>query len=135
MNTILYNVLTSACFAFTGWYAARRQCPDIQWGCTACLITSWLYHGGRLVLPPGLVLHVIRWIDILCWHASVLYFLWICACWDFMYFMSVLAAFCSAFIHCRYDLTNEQHSVLHVIANLGIVCLIESVSDKYITVV
>lgn len=137
MDFAFVNLITSASFLWTYYHAQVRNCYTLQIACMCCFVTSWLYHGSRIfgknkplvkILVP-----VFRVLDIIVCQSCVMYFYYQCASFHLLYGAATLAA---AYIFLAYyffklsrgdNMYSELwHASLHVVANIGISCLIEA---------
>lgn len=133
MHGGLLNLLTSCCFIWTLVHAQVRECYQLEFGCLSCLLTSWLYHGSRMiVLFHTDTVRLFRWVDMATCQFCVVYFTYQCASWHWLY-VGTIVALCYIFtMFYLFEASARKldgdmwHSTLHIVANLGISCLIEA---------
>ncbi len=155
----LLNFITSSCFIWTTLHSYFRGCNDLVIGCLACLTTSWLYHGSRTILffhQESLkekdknkdknnktyyigfftfITPLFRVLDIIICQFSIIYFTYQCASFNWLYIGTIMAIIYLFLMYYIFETSNRKfdgdlwHSTLHIIANLGISCLIESCLD------
>ena len=134
----ILNLLTSSCFIITTIHAFYRNCELLMYGCMLCLMTSWLYHGSRtLYLYTNYnfykwLIPKVRLVDMGVCQSCVIYFTYMCASFHWLYIFTLCTVF---YIFMNYYVfgTSKRvvdgyiwHASIHVIANIGICCLIES---------
>ena len=131
------NLLTSCCFIWTFAHAGFRECYHIQISCLGCLITSWFYHGFRVITfydhssSISKLTPYVRLVDMGFCQGCVVYFTYQCASFSILYIFTLLLAACIFTMYYIFTPGGDMwHSILHIVANVGVSCLIESVTSS-----
>jgi cytochrome bd-type quinol oxidase subunit 2 len=149
----ILNLITSSCFILTTIHSYFRSCDELVIGCSICLMTSWLYHGSRTIVifhqekekkeentPYYLKLCIyispfFRLVDMIFCQFCIIYFTYQCASFNWLYIGTIMAIIYLLLMYYVFEKSKQKldgdlwHCTLHIIANLGISCLIESCLD------
>lgn len=118
------NFLTSFFFLWTFIYAWVRNCNSLMIGCLIFLCTSVLYYGTN---DP-----FVRKIDMIWCHLAVLYFMVSSASCSYLYLGAIVCFVICIKLYSNKPNTELNHSILHFIANIGIIFIIETTCNKKI---
>jgi hypothetical protein len=140
MDGTALNLLTSFCFLWTLFHSRYRKCYHLEVGCFLCLITSIFYHGSRTLQKLKNIADVrlkqsvefFRLVDICICQSCVVYFTYQSASYHWLYIGTLTAIVYIFLLYYVLRLSAREtsgelwHSTLHIIANIGISCLIEA---------
>jgi len=145
------NFITSFLFLLTALYSGYRNVISICIGCSLCFITSIIYHGcleynvnanAPATTTPATttpttpirpnIMWYIRIIDMIVCNSSTIMFILVSIGFNIWYLLGLLCAYCDYFIYYKCELSkcpiygDYWHSTLHLVGNIGIVCMVES---------
>ena len=148
------NFITSFLFLLTALYSWYRNVISICIGCCLCFISSIIYHGcltynvnanapatttpttttptkPTTPIKPNIMWYI-RMIDIIICNASVIMFILVSIGFNIWYSLGLLCAYYDYMVYYKYQMSkclkygDYWHSTLHLVGNIGIMCMVES---------
>jgi len=141
------NFITSFLFLITALYSYHKNIISICIACSLCLISSIIYHGclyyntstnnpitntsNNTPINPN-IMQYIRIIDMIICNLSAVMFILVSFGFNIWYMYGLLCAYYNYVIYYECGLSfcpkygEYWHSTLHLMGNIGIICMIES---------
>lgn len=131
----LLNLTTSLLFGLTSAYTYYMNVIPFFVACGCCLMTSVLYYGSCLLQIDEDLSNSLKIIDIIICNFSVFY----CGIIGFSYGFNIWSTLCMLciiyiiivyyFLHLSHhpEYGYYIHSSIHIIGNIGVYCLLQSV--------